>query len=402
MTSQGSSDMVYMDNSSTTKPDPTVVAAMMKVLTQEFGNPSSLHRLGARAEELVRQSRQSVAALMCAREEEVFFTSGGTEANNWAITASVWARGQGCHVVSTTVEHPSVMSTLEHLKDAGYAVTLVPVDCEGKVDPAEVLSAVTPQTALVSVMLVQNEVGTIEPIGQIGKGLSAMRGRRPRFHVDATQGFARLPIDVGGLGIDLMSLSAHKIHGPKGIGALYVKKGFDIPPLLYGGGQERGYRSGTENMPGIAGLGAACDLWAKDRSQVLERLARLREDLVAGVRDAAPHAVLHGASGRDVAPYIVHFSFPGYRGESILHALEQRGVFVSTGSACSAHKAKPSPVVLALGGSEEDALGAVRFSLSRYSTQDDVDRAVGALDESLKELAAWRRERGGSTASPIR
>ena len=393
--------VVYMDNSSTTKPDPSVVQAMVGVLTEEFGNPSSLHSLGAKAEELVRGAKRSVASLMGAKEEEVYFTSGGTEANNWALVGSARARGPAGHIVSTTVEHPSVASTLEHLKQQGYEVTLIPVDEEGRVDPDAVLSAVTPKTASVSVMMVQNEVGTIEPIKEIGKGLSAMRGRRPRFHVDATQGFARLPIDVGSMGVDLLTLSAHKIHGPKGIGALYVKKGFDIPPLLFGGGQESGYRSGTENMPGIAGLRAACDLWLKDREVVLGRLAGLRQHLIDGVRSVARETILHGPE-EGVAPYIVHFSFPGYRGESLLHALEQRGVFVSTGSACSAHKAKPSPVVLALGRSEEEALSAIRFSMSRYTTEEDVDRAVSALDESLKELAVWRRDRAGSAPGPVR
>ena len=394
--------VVYMDNSSTTKPDPSVVEAMVEVLTEEFGNPSSLHRLGAKAEELVRGAKQSVASLLGAREDEVFFTSGGTEANNWALVGCTRARGASSHIVSTTVEHPSVASTLEYLEQQGHEVTLVPVDEEGRVDPAAVLSAVTPRTALVSVMMVQNEVGTVEPIEEIGRGLSEIRGRRPRFHVDATQGFARLPVDVGAMGVDLMTLSAHKIHGPKGIGALYVKKGFDIPPLLFGGGQESGYRSGTENMPGIAGLRAACNLWANDREEVLKRLAGLRKRLVEGVLSVAGEARLHGPQEEGVAPYIAHFSFPGYRGESILHALEQRGVFVSTGSACSAHKAKPSPVVLALGRSEDEALSAIRFSMSRYTTEEEVDQAIRALDESLRELAVWRRDRAGSTPSPVR
>lgn len=394
--------MVYLDNSSTTQPDPSVVEAMVRVLTEEYGNPSSLHRLGSKAEELVSGARESVADLLGCRGEEVYFTSGGTEANNWAIVGSVTARGPGCHVVSTTVEHPSVAATLEHLSKSGYDITLVPVDSEGRVDADEVLSAVTPKTALVSVMMVQNEIGTIEPVKEIGRGLSLMKGRRPRFHVDATQGFARLPIDAAAWGIDLLTLSAHKIHGPKGVGALFIRKGLDLPPLLHGGGQEGGLRSGTENMPGIAGLGAACRLWIKDRTTVMENLTRLRERLVNGVRGVAEDAVLHGPEREGVAPYIVHFSFPGYRGESILHALEKRGVFVSTGSACSAHKAKPSPVVLALGRGEDEALGSIRFSMSRYTTAEDVDEAVSALSDSLRELAAWRRGRAGSAPGKVR
>lgn len=387
-------NIVYMDNSSTTKPAPGVVDAIDRVLRTEFGNPSSLHRLGAKAEDLVRESRQSVAALMDATEDEVFFTSGGTEANNWAITGTVRPKGP-CHIVSTQVEHPSVIATLEHLRELGYEVTFVGVDEEGRVDPGQVMAAVRPDTALVSVMLVQNEIGTIEPVREIGKSLLGLGRKRPRFHVDAVQGFARLPIDVKEWGVDLMSASAHKIHGPKGVGALYVRKGLDLEPLLYGGGQESGMRSGTENMPGIAGFGAACRLWSTDKDEVVARLAPLRKMLAEGIAEAAgdaADAVLHGPQDAGVVPYIVHFSFPGYRGESILHALEARGVFVSTGSACSTHKAKPSPVILALGRGEREALSAVRFSLSRYTTEHDVTTAIAALRESLAELAAWREK----------
>ncbi len=375
---------------------------MVRVLTEEYGNPSSLHRLGSRAEELVRAAKHSVASLMGARDDEIHFTSGGTEANNWAIIGTVAARRAETRIVSTTVEHPSVAATLDQLKAAGHEVVLVPVDGEARIDPDEVLSSVNSRTAVVSVMMVQNEIGTIEPIREIGKELSAIRGKRPRFHVDATQAFARLPIDVQSMGIDLLTLSAHKIHGPKGIGALYVKKGFDIPPLLHGGGQEGGLRSGTENMPGIAGLHAACLLWGKDRSGVMDDLRDLRQRLVDGVSSVAPDAILHGPEGDDVAPYIAHFSFPGYRGESVLHALERRGVFVSTGSACSAHKAKPSPVLLAMGRSEDEALSAIRFSMSRYTTVEDVDRTVQALGDSLKELSVWRRDSAGSASGQVR
>lgn len=388
-------NMVYLDNSSTTQPAPSVIEAIDDVLHREFGNPSSLHRLGSKAEELVSRSRRSVASLIGAAESDVFFTSGGTEANNWAIIGSVRPKGP-CHIISTPVEHPSVMATLSHLEDSGHEVTFVDVDREGRVDPGEVLDAVRPETALVSVMLVQNEIGTIEPIREIGRALFSLGRRRPRFHVDAVQGFARLPIDVDDWGIDLLAASAHKIHGPKGIGALYVRKGLKLEPLIFGGGQESGLRSGTENMPGIAGFGAACDMWETDRGEVMSRMASLRDALVEGIAKAAEEAgadyVPHGPSGADVAPHIVHFSFPGYKGESILHALEKRGVFVSTGSACSAHKAKPSPVVLAIGGGEREALSAIRFSLSRYTTGADITTASRALKESLVELAAWKEK----------
>ena len=391
-------NIVYMDNSSTTKPAPEVVEAIVSVLQEDFGNPSSLHRLGERAEGLVAEARASVAELIGAQEEEVYFTSGGTEANNWALFGSVAARGPGCHVISTAVEHPSVMAALDHLRQNGYRVTVLPVDSAGRVDPEEVMSSISRDTAVVSVMLVQNEIGTIEPVEEIGRRIQSLGGRRPKFHVDAVQGFARLDIRVREWGIDLLSMSAHKIHGPKGVGALYVRKGFDLPPLIHGGGQEKGLRSGTENVPGIVGFGAACRLWAADRREVMERLRGLRTALVTGVKEVWPEAVLHGPEDDGVAPHIAHFSFPGFRGESILHALESRGVYVSTGSACSSHKSKPSPVVLAIGGGEDQALGSVRFSMSRYTTESDVLTAVEALADSLKELLPWREKASSSRA----
>jgi len=386
--------IIYMDNSSTTKPAPEVVEAMKRVLEEEFGNPSSLHRLGLIAEKHVLRARQTVASLIGARPNEIYFTSGGTEANNWAIFGSLRAvGGKGRHIITSAVEHPSVMSTVEYLKHNGYDVTFIPVDREGFVDPERVVAAVRKDTIMVSIMLVQNEVGTIEPCREIGTLLSRLGSKRPTFHVDAVQGFARLPIDVKEWGVDLMSVSAHKIHGPKGIGALYVRKGLPMYPLVFGGGQEAGLRSGTENVPGIVGFGRACEMWVKGRENVFKRLQLLREKLISGIREVFSEAVLHGPEKDNVVPYIVHFSFPGFRGETLLHALEKRGVFVSTGSACLSHKAKPSPVILALGGGENEALSGIRFSMSRYTTEDDVLTTIEALADSLKELMPWREKK---------
>lgn len=385
--------VIYMDNSSTTRPYPEVVEAMSLVLDQGFGNPSSLHRLGSESEKLVRRARQSVAFLMGASENEIFFTSGGTEANNWAIFGSLRsAGGKLRHVITSAVEHPSIMATVEYLRNAGYEITIVPVDEKGRVDPLEVVSRVREDTCLVSIMLVQNEVGTIEPCREIGSLLSRLGPKRPRFHVDGVQGFARLEIDVKKWGIDLLSVAAHKIHGPKGTGALYIRKGVPMHPLIFGGGQEQGLRSGTENVPGIAGFGVACDIWSKDMNEVRARLIRLKALLISGITRAFPDAVLHSPEGEDSAPHIIHFSFPGFRGETILHSLEKRGVFVSTGSACSSHKAKPSPVILAMGRSESEALSSIRFSMSRFTTENDVETTISALEESLKELKPWRQK----------
>lgn len=385
-----SGSIIYMDNSSTTKPDARVVEAVVSVLRDDFGNPSSLHRLGAKAESLVEEARESVARMIGARPGEIYFTSGGTEANNWAITESLKEKGKGSRVVSTTVEHPSVIETLDHLHEEGYEAVLAEVDENGAVNVDELMESVGPDTALVSVMLVQNEIGTIQPCREIGRRLAALGPKRPWFHVDAVQGFARLPIDVAEWGVDLLSMSAHKIHGIKGAGALYIRKGRTLGPMVYGGGQESGYRSGTENVPGIRAFGVACDVWAQDREAVMSRLSRLRGQLIEGVRESFPEAVLHGPEEGNVAPYIAHFSFPGFKGESLLHGLEARDVFVSTGSACSAHKARPSRVILSLGRGEEEALSALRFSMSRYTTEQDVAGAIRALKETLRELSAWR------------
>lgn len=386
-----SADIVYLDNSSTTRPDSQVVRAVTEVLEHDFGNPSSLHRLGAKAERLMDEARERVAQMINADPGEIYFTSGGTEANNWAIAGTASA-GKERHIVSTTVEHPSVIALLDALHEEGWEITLVGVDGEGRVDPDEVLDAVTEGTALVSVMFVQNEIGTLQDCREIGRRLLSLGPKKPRFHVDAVQGFARLPIDVKDWGVDLLTMSAHKIHGIKGAGALYIRKGVRLRPLVFGGGQESGLRSGTENMPGIVGFGEACKLWSEDREEVMSRLASLRKRLIAGIKGALPDAVLHGPQEEGVAPHICHFAFPGFKGESILHALEARNVFVSTGSACSSHKTRPSPVVMALGRSEDEALASIRFSMSRYTTEKDIDRAVEALDESLKELSAWRKK----------
>jgi len=383
---------VYMDNSATTRPFPEVIDAMKTVYAEQFGNPSSLHRMGYEAEKLVSKARRSVAALIGAAEDEIYFTSGGTESNNWAIFGSIRSAGPRYkHVITSAVEHPSVLAATEYLEQLGYRVSVVPVGRDGRVDPDEVLSLVEDDTCLVSVILVQNEIGSIEPCAEIGAGLAKLGPRRPRFHVDAVQGFARMDIDVDKWGVDLLSISAHKIHGPKGVGALYIKKGVPMYPLLFGGGQEQGLRSGTENVPGIVGFGLACDMWAQFGREARRKLCELRQRLVSGILEAVPDAVLNSPEPDKAAPHIVNFSFPGFRGETIVNALEQRNVFVSTGSACSSRKSKPSPVILALGMGQDEALSAIRFSMSVFTTVEDVDTTVSALADALKQLAPWRR-----------
>lgn len=397
--------IVYLDNSSTTRAYDEVIQAMASAMDLEYGNPSSLHRLGSSAHKKMEESRNLVASLIAADAREIYFTSGGTEANNWALFGTLRAlAGRGRHLVVSAFEHPSVEAAASYLESTGYSVTYVRPDAEGFIDPNEVLGAARNDTVLISVMLVQNEIGTIQPVWEIGRRLREMGLRRPRLHVDAVQGFARLPINPGEWGVDLMSLSAHKIHGPKGIGALFVRRGIAMEPFILGGGQESSFRSGTENMPGIIGFGRACSKWldGASRENDLSRLARLRVKFIQGVKSAFDDAVLHGTAdtwspGEDMSrkcvPWIVHFSFPGFRGETILHALEQRGVYVSTGSACSSHKAKPSPVIMALGRGEDEALSSIRFSFSRFTTEEEIDYALTALEDALRELMPWRQAR---------
>ncbi len=279
------------------------------------------------------------------------------------------------------------------MKEQNFEISLANVDSEGKVSPEEILSLVRPDTILVSVMLVQNEVGTVQPCKSIGEKLSRLGAKRPKFHVDGVQGFAKMPVDVGTFHIDLFSASAHKISGPKGVGFLYVKRTLDIPPLLFGGGQEGNMRSGTENVPAIAGFAAACRLWG-DKERVTGRMKDLRKRLVGGIERVWPESIRTGPrpGSSNEAPHIAHFAFPGFAGETLLHALEDRGVYVSTGSACSSHNKKPSSAVLALGRPESEALSSIRFSMSRYTTEDEIDEAVKALKSALKSLSAWRQK----------
>lgn len=397
--------IVYLDNSSTTKPFPEVVTVVAEALESGYGNPSSLHRLGEEVSKKIESARKNVSSLLGAAPEEIFFTSGGTESNNWALFGTYrFFGGRRPHIITTAVEHPSVLETVSALKREGAQVTVVGVDPCGFVSPEEIKAQIRDDTALVSVMYVQNEIGTIEPVKEVGAAIAGLGPRRPRFHVDAVQGFGRLPVDVKEWNVDLLSVSAHKIHGPKGVGALYIRRGVELRPLIYGGGHEGGMRSGTENVPGILGFGKACEIWLSGRTttvaesvdSLMERLRGLRRKLIDGVRKVFPEAVLHGPEDGNVAPYIVHFAFPGFRGETILHALEARGVFVSTGSACSSHHPKPSPVVLALGRSEDEALSSIRFSMSRFTTETEIDRATEALADALRELLPWRQspERG--------
>ncbi len=382
---------VYLDHAATTPVHPDVAAAMQRALAEGWGNPSSAHAFGREARRLVEDAREEVAALIGARPQEVVFTSGGTEADNLAILGVARLareKGRGDHVVTSLVEHHAVLHACEYLeKREGFRVTYLPVDGHGMVDPDDLRRALTDRTVLVSVMLANNEVGTIQPVRELA---AIARERGVPFHTDAVQAAGQIPVDVGELGVDLLSLSAHKIYGPKGVGALYVRRGLRLEPLLHGGGQERRLRPGTENVPGIVGLGAAARLARAELPRLGERVAALRERLIAGVLDRIPDARLNGHPERRL-PGNANVSVRYVEGEAILLNLDLKGVAASSGSACAAGSTEPSHVLVAMGLPEHEARGALRFSLGRENTEADVDYVLEVLPpivERLRRMAA--------------
>lgn len=382
--------MIYLDNSATTRPLPEVVRVVSDVMENIYGNPSSLHGIGLKAERLLAQARQIVAAQLGVGEAEIVFTSGGTEGNNLAIKGTAWQyRERGRHLITTEVEHASVYQPFEQLKELGFSVTVLQPDQSGRITAEQVADALRDDTILVSVMYVNNEVGTLQPVEDIARLLKTKR--KTLFHVDAIQAFGKVPLPDRLDGIDMLSLSGHKFHGPKGTGVLYVRKGVQLHPLVAGGGQEDGARSGTENVPGIAGLAKAMQMsgknlhshrkkWMEWKQFFLNRLVHIPGVKLNG--DVSP------AGG---APHIVSVSFPGLKGEVLLHALEERDVYVSTKSACSSKRYVPSRVLAACGLTDEEAEGTLRISMGQQTTGDDVERAIAAIEETVRRL---RQETG--------
>lgn len=380
---------VYLDHSATTPVRPEAVAALERVLSVEFGNPSSPHAMGLEAERRVREAREALAAVLGVDPDEILFTSGGTEANNLALRGAARAHTRhGRHLVTTAVEHSSVLETMRDLEREGFALTVVPVDGHGRVRAEDVLSAVRDDTVLVSVMYVNNEVGAVQPVAEIGRELARRRGggRVPLVHVDAVQALGKLPVEPRRLGADLLTVSGHKVHGPKGVGALYVRRGVALRPLLAGGDQQGGLRPGTENVPGIVAFGVAARLAARELEETRARLEGLRRRLLEGLRGAVPDARVN--SPEDGAPHILSVAIPGVRGETLVHALAERGVMVSTGSACHSRRAVVSHVLQAMGLERRLAEGTIRVSMGRDTTAEDVDRFLDALREAVAELRA--------------
>ncbi len=381
---------VYLDNAATTAVHPRVAEAVLAAMLEGFGNPSSRHRLGARAREAVEQARRGVAALIGADPEEIVFTGGGTEANNAAVFGAARARAhRGRHAVVSAVEHPSVLEPAKALAREGFQVTLVPPGADGVVAADRFLDALTPETVFVSLMMVNNEVGAMMPVAEVA---AATRSRSPHavVHCDLVQAAGRLPVDVHRLDVDLASLSAHKLHGPKGVGALYVRKDVGLQPLLLGGGQERGMRSGTENVPGIVGFGVAARLALDELPATPPRLRRLCELLWEGLREAYPRARRLGPSDpQRQAPHILPVAFEGLRAEVVANHLDEAGVMASVGSACSSHHQRVSHVLRAMDVPQRLAESAVRFSLGLLTTEEDIARAVRRIRPILAELAAF-------------
>ncbi|HQH21652.1 MAG TPA: cysteine desulfurase family protein [Thermoleophilia bacterium] len=372
---------VYFDHAATTPVDPRVFEAMTPFFCERFGNPSEPHRLGREARSAVDEARARVAALLGAGENEIVFTAGGTEADNLALFGSL-ARLQPGHLVVSAVEHPAVMEAARALNGRGWDVDYVPVDGHGVVDPEAYRAAFRDDTRLVSVMTANNVVGTVQPVAELAR-IAHQKGAL--FHTDAVQAVGSLPVDVDELGVDMLSLSGHKLHGPKGVGALYVRRGTRLQPLLHGGGQERRLRSGTENVPGIVGLGVAMTLACEAMPEVRPRLERLRDRLVAGVLARVPEVTLLGHP-TDRLPGNAAFAVRYVEGESLLLRLDARGFTVSSGSACAAGSDEPSPVVQALGVRPEDAHGSLRVSLGRENTEEEVDAFLDALPPIVDEL----------------
>ena len=367
---------IYLDHAATTPLRPEVRAAMEPYLSADgFGNPSSLHADGQRAKRALDAARDTLACALGAQFSEITFTSGGTEADNAALVGVMLARGRGSHLITTQIEHEAVIETARFLEKLGFSVTYLPVDEQGRVAPRSVADALTDRTALVSVMHANNEVGTVQPLREIA---DLVHAHEAYLHTDAVQTFSQLPVNVHDLGVDLLSVSAHKIYGPKGVGALYVRSGIPIEPLLHGGGQERERRAGTENVPAIAGFGEAVRLLLPEREAVAARLTLLRDTFLAALRQRVPSIVLNGHPAERL-PNNINLSFPGLDAETLLLTLDRAGISASSGSACTSGSIEPSHVLTAMGLPDDRVNSAIRLTLGRDTTRAEVDRAVDIL-----------------------
>lgn len=379
----------YFDNSATTRVFDCVKDAVVNAMTVDYGNAAARHMKGVEAERLIKEARAEIAKSLKVQEKEILFTSGGTESNNTALIGAAFANQRaGKHLITTGVEHASIYNTMEFLREQGFEITYLPIDSYGCISLEELAQAVREDTILVSVMYVNNEIGAVEPVEEISKVIKA-KNPKTLFHVDAIQAYGKYVIRPKKQGIDLLSVSGHKIHGPKGVGFLYIDEKAKVRPILFGGGQQKGMRSGTENVPGCAGLGAAVREVYRDHEAKIEKLYQIRERLIAGLKEL-PGVTINGHEGRENAPQIVSASFEGVRSEVLLHALEDRGVYVSSGSACSVNHPGVSGTLKGIGVKKELLDSTIRFSFGLFNEPEEADYCLEVLRELLPVLRRYR------------
>ena len=380
----------YFDNSATTRVLDSVKDIVVKTMTEDYGNPASKHRKGMEAEQYIREARKIIADSMKVQEKEILFTSGGSESNNMALIGTAWANQRaGKHIISTAIEHPSVYNPLGVLEELGFEVTILPVDHDGHISLKELEEAIRPDTILVSTMYVNNEVGAVEPVEEISRVIKA-KNPSALYHVDAIQAYGKYVIRPKKQGIDLLSVSSHKIHGPKGVGFLYIRSGVKIKPLIYGGGQQAGMRSGTENVPGVAGVGAAVKEMYTDHAEKIQKLIGLKDYMTDRLGEIEG-TVINSKKGEASAPQIVSVSFEGVRSEVLLHALEDKGIYVSSGSACSSNHPGISGTLKGIGVAQKLLDSTIRISFGIFNTKEEVDYTIDVLKELVPVLRRYQR-----------
>ncbi len=387
---------VYLDNSATTKVLPEVAELMTKVMCEDYGNPSSMHRKGVEAEQYVRYARENLARLLKVTEKEILFNSGGTESDNMALIGCAMANmRRGKHLITTQIEHPAILQTMQHLENQGFRVTYLPVDKTGRIRLEDLQRSICQDTILVSIMYVNNEIGSLQPIAEAGALIKRMNPNI-LFHVDAVQGFGKFRIYPKKLHIDLMSVSSHKIHGPKGVGFLYVGEKVKMLPINYGGGQQRNMRSGTENVPGIAGMTLAAEKMYENFDNDVDKLYELKEYFIQGIgrlEGMQVNGLIPGADLRETAPHVVSVSVAGVRSEVLLHALEDKGIYISAGSACASNKPQTSGTLKAIGLQKEFWDSTIRFSFSIFTTREEIDYTLNVLYDMIPMLRKYTRRR---------
>lgn len=381
---------VYLDNSATTRAYDSVGDLVRKVMCEDYGNPSSMHAKGVTAEHYIKEAKETLAKLMKVQDKEIFFTSGGTESDNLALMGVARAnRRRGNHLITSAIEHPAVINTMRHLEEEGYRVTFLPVDRYGRIRLDALKEALCEDTIQVSVMYVNNEVGSVQPIAEAASIVKAYN-KDILFHVDAVQGFGKYRIYPRKLNVDLCTISGHKIHGPKGIGALYVGSHVKIQPIVFGGEQQKNVRSGTENVPGIAGLGLAAKLIYQDLDEKVARMRELKAHFIEGVQEIQD-ITIHGLYDETSAPHIISVGFAGIRSEVLLHALEEKGIYVSSGSACASNHPQISGVLKGIGAGQEYLDATLRFSMSEFTTLEEIDYTLETLYNIVPVLRKYTR-----------